>query len=146
MGTFLDLLFPLIFLFRIATSLSSDMEQQSTYIIHMDKSSMPAPFSTHDSWYMSTLASLSTEGENTPTHLYTYKHVMDGFSVVFSKSQLNQLEKMPGHVATYPERYGQLHTTHIPKFLGLKKQAGLWPAGNFGDNIIIGVFETLVII
>ncbi|PIA56495.1 hypothetical protein AQUCO_00700675v1 [Aquilegia coerulea] len=118
------------------------MEQRRTYIIHMDKSVMPAPFSTHDSWYMSTLASLSTEGGSSPTHLYTYKHVIEGFSVVLSKSQLSQLEKMPGHLATYPEQYGQLHTTHTPIFLGLKKHAGLWPAGSFGDDMIIGMFDT----
>ncbi|PIA56497.1 hypothetical protein AQUCO_00700677v1 [Aquilegia coerulea] len=112
----------------------------------MDKSAIPAPFSTHDSWYTSTLESLSTQDRNKMEmhlyiHLYTYKHAMDGFRAVLSKSHLDQLATVPGHIATYPEQFGQLHTTHTSKFLGLKKHAGLWPAGNFGDDIIIGIID-----
>ncbi|KAL5714143.1 hypothetical protein ACHQM5_016144 [Ranunculus cassubicifolius] len=135
-------LFSIMVLSVIAISQASSTEQRATYIIHMEKSAIPAAFSTHDSWYQSTLSSLPTESGNAPTHLYTYKHVIDGFSAVLSKSQISELEKMPGHVATYTERFGQLHTTHSTKFLGLKKQAGLWPAGGFGEDVIIGVFDT----
>ncbi|KAF2321122.1 hypothetical protein GH714_034154 [Hevea brasiliensis] len=113
-----------------------------TYIIHMDKSAMPAPFSTHHDWYMSTLSSLSSPDGISPVHLYSYKYVMDGFSAVLSQTHLDQLEKLPGHVSTFPESYGHLHTTHTPKFLGLNKHSGLWPAGKFGDDIIIGVLDT----
>ncbi|PIA56500.1 hypothetical protein AQUCO_00700680v1 [Aquilegia coerulea] len=108
----------------------------------MDKAAIPAPFSTHHSWYTSTLASLSTEDGNAPVHLYTYKHVMNGFSAVLSKSHLDELANIPGHIATYPETFGQLHTTHTPTFLGLNKHAGLWPAGNFGADMIIGIIDT----
>ncbi|KAF8406305.1 hypothetical protein HHK36_008390 [Tetracentron sinense] len=135
------LFFSLFFLIYIATS-SSNAEERGTYIIHMDKSSMPAPFSTHHNWHTSMLSSLSSPDGILPTHLYSYSHVMNGFSAVLSKSQLDQLEKMPGHIATYPETFGQLHTTHTPKFLGLKKHAGLWPASGFGDDMIIGIIDT----
>ncbi|KAK9129121.1 hypothetical protein Sjap_009608 [Stephania japonica] len=101
------------------------VEERRTYIIHMDKSWMPVPFTTHHHWYTSTLASL----------------VMNGFSAVLTESQLDQLE-IPGYIASYPERFGQLHTTHTKNFVGLKKFAGLWPKGGFSDDMIIGIVDT----
>ncbi|GAY54910.1 hypothetical protein CUMW_160420 [Citrus unshiu] len=73
-----------IFLFvSLATSLSMSGNSK-TYIVHMDKSAMPAPFSTIHHWYMSTLSSLSSPDGDTPTHLYTSSLVMDGFSALLS--------------------------------------------------------------
>ncbi|RWR85485.1 subtilisin-like protein protease SBT1.7 [Cinnamomum micranthum f. kanehirae] len=117
-------------------------DERQSYIIHMDKSAIPAPFATHDHWYASMLSSISDSDVGSPTHLYTYNHVMHGFSAVLSPSQLAQLERMPGHIATYPETYGQLHTTHTPRFLGLNRHVGLWPAAQFGDDMIIGILDT----
>ncbi|KAI3805087.1 hypothetical protein L1987_27133 [Smallanthus sonchifolius] len=122
----------------IASSSSSDDYQ--AYIVLMDKSMMPSPFSNHHNWYTSVLSSLSDELP--VTHLYTYNHVMDGFSAVLTKSQLKRLEKMPGHLATFKEKIGQLHTTHTPKFLGLAKHTGLWPVSGFGEDTIIGILDT----
>lgn len=136
-----------ILLFLIAqsswTSALSD-DRRSTYIIHMDKSKMPAPFSTHHSWYTSTLSSLSSADDQVPppTHLYTYNHAISGFSAVLSRSQLQRLEKMPGHLATYEETFGKAHTTHTPEYLGLDRQRGLWPISEFGDDMIIGIVDT----
>lgn len=111
-------LFAILLVFSIATSLPASNDRR-TYIIHMDKSAMPAPFSTHHDWYMSTLSSLSSADGISPILLYSYKHVMDGFSAVLSQAHLDQLEKLPGHVATFPESIGHLHTNHASKFLGL---------------------------
>ncbi|KAL9688017.1 hypothetical protein QQ045_032429 [Rhodiola kirilowii] len=117
---------------------------RGTYIVHMDRSAMPSPYTTPHSWYMSMLASLTsadtTEAE--PTHVYTYEHVLDGFSAVLSESQLSQLKTMSGHVATYPETYGKADTTRSPEFLGLNKYKGLWPAAGFGEDMIIGVLDS----
>ncbi|XP_074374889.1 subtilisin-like protease SBT1.7 [Apium graveolens] len=133
-------LLPLV-LFVSMVVVSSASEDYRTYIIHMDKSLMPAPFSTHHSWYMSMLSSLGDDGVS-PTHLYTYTHVMNGFSAVLSKSHVEQLHQMPGHLATFNESFGHRHTTHTPKFLGLKKHVGLWPTSGFGDDMIIGIIDT----
>ncbi|KAF5197891.1 Subtilisin-like protease SBT1.7 [Thalictrum thalictroides] len=135
------LLFSFVLVSHIVIAWPINVECGS-YIVHMDKAAIPAPFSTHHNWYTSTLASLSTEDGNAPVHLYTYKHVMSGFSAMLSKSHLAQLANTPGHVATYPETFGQLHTTHTPTFLGLKKHAGLWPAGSFGADMIIGIIDS----
>ncbi|KAF6143965.1 hypothetical protein GIB67_017573 [Kingdonia uniflora] len=139
--TKLKLLFSLFIFSHIAIS-SSLAEEYKTYIIHMDKSMMSAHFGTHHSWYTSMLSTLSSPEGIEPTHLYTYSHVMDGFSAVLSQSQLDELERMPGLLVTYPESYGKAHTTHSPQFLGLKKHSGLWEAGWFGDDMIIGILDT----
>ncbi|WCJ17713.1 Subtilisin-like protease [Euphorbia peplus] len=128
-------------LFSIAiSSYASDLRR--AYIVHMDKSSMPASFSSHHDWYISTLSSLSSLDEEPPVHLYTYTHVMDGFSAVLSQTHLDKLEELPSHIATFPESFGKAHTTHTPKFLGLNRNTGLWPASKFGDDVIIGVLDT----
>ncbi|OMO63217.1 hypothetical protein COLO4_32640 [Corchorus olitorius] len=134
-------LISLYLFFSIATFLPASGRPR-TYIIHMDKSAMPAAFSSHHDWHTSTLSSLSSPDGISPLHLYTYNHVMDGFSAVLSESHLDQLHELPGHLATYPETFGHLHTTHTPTFLGLKKHTGLWPAAGFGDDMIIGVIDT----
>ncbi|KAJ0596010.1 putative tripeptidyl-peptidase II [Helianthus annuus] len=124
----------------ISITSSSSTDDHQAYIVHMDKSMMPSPFSNHHHWYTSVLSSLSDEVP--ATHLYTYYHVMDGFSAVLTMSQLKQLQKMPAHLATFEEKLGQLHTTRTPTFLGLKKEAGLWPVSGFGEDMIIGIFDT----
>ncbi|CAN0924622.1 Subtilisin-like protease SBT3 [Linum grandiflorum] len=84
----------------------------------------------------------SADVEPPPIHLYTYKHVINGFSAVLTQAQLQQLEQIHGHVATFPESYGHRHTTYTPEFLGLNKHKGIWPAGKYGDDVIIGVLDT----
>ena len=134
----------LLFLFlAISTAIPTSLaEDWGTYIIHMDKLAMPMTFSSHHDWYISTLSSMSSSDGILPTHLYTYNHVLDGFSAVLSGGHLDQLEKITGHLATYPDSYGKLHTTHTPKFLGLKKNSGSWPEGKFGDDMIIGILDS----
>ncbi|CAI9101925.1 OLC1v1000089C1 [Oldenlandia corymbosa var. corymbosa] len=61
----------------------------------MDNSKLPAPFDSHHSWYISTLSSLSSPEGISPTHLYTYNHVISGFSAALTPSHLEKLEKMP---------------------------------------------------
>ncbi|RVW49786.1 Subtilisin-like protease SBT1.7 [Vitis vinifera] len=132
--------YKLLFLFlALSTSVAEDL---GTYIIHMDKSAMPMTFSSHHDWYRSTLSSMSSPDGILPTHLYTYNHVLDGFSAVLSRAHLDQLEKMAGHLATYPDSFGKLHTTHTPKFLGLEKKVGSWPKGKFGEDMIIGILDS----
>ncbi|PPD86809.1 hypothetical protein GOBAR_DD16259 [Gossypium barbadense] len=97
----LGLVISLFLFFPIATSLPASGRPR-TYIINMDKSAMPAAFSSHHD------------------------------CAVLSQAHLDQLHELPGHLATYPETIGHLHTTRAPTFLGLKKHSRLWPAGGFG--------------
>lgn len=131
-----------LFIFLAVAKSSSKQAEHGTYVIHMDRSAVPAPFSDHHSWYTSIPSSLSLLDGVQPVHLYTYRHVMDGFSAVLTRSHLDQLARLPGHLATYPDTIGHLHTTHTPKFLGLGKHTGLWPAAKFGEDVIIGILDT----
>ncbi|KAL6851416.1 hypothetical protein ACP4OV_020349 [Aristida adscensionis] len=115
-----------------------------SYIVHMDESAMPTPFVEHEGWYRSVMSSLAAAtGEASPEHLYTYRHVMRGFSAVLTARQLAELERTEGHVAAFPETFAQLHTTRTPEFLGLSAgDAGVWPASRYGEDVIIGVVDT----
>ncbi|KAL6010743.1 hypothetical protein ACLOJK_001185 [Asimina triloba] len=74
----------------------------------------------------------------------TWPILGNGSSAVMLLSQLKKLESMPGDLTAYPETYGQLHTTHSPKFLGLNRQNCLWPTSHFGDDIIISIINSSI--
>ncbi|KAM5565725.1 subtilisin-like protease SBT3 [Rosa sericea] len=124
----------------------SNAEEYQTYIIHMDHSQKPASFLTHEAWHRSTLTSLMRsspeEHDENEMFLYSYNHVMHGFSARLTATQLSELEKSPAHVATHPQLFLEPLTTHSPKFLGLKQNSGIWPAASFGKDVIIGVIDT----
>ncbi|XP_024972036.1 subtilisin-like protease SBT1.9 [Cynara cardunculus var. scolymus] len=126
---------------------STQPKNSQTYIIHMDHSQKPPHFSDHESWHHQTLKSLSSvcdedEDNHRGTFLYSYTHVMQGFSAKLTPCQLSQLEKSRAHLATYKESFGKLFTTHTPKFLGLKRNSGIWPTASYGEDVIIGMIDT----
>ncbi|KAF8714735.1 hypothetical protein HU200_027254 [Digitaria exilis] len=82
------------------------------------------------------------EGSPAPVHLYTYTHAITGFSAVLTARQLDELKRVDGHVAAFPDTYGRLQTTHTPAFLGLSTNSGVWPASKYGDDVIIGIVDT----
>ncbi|KAL4183584.1 hypothetical protein AMTRI_Chr11g98980 [Amborella trichopoda] len=134
------LLFFLVITGFVTSSATDDVYMP--YIVHMDTSAMPATFSTHEHWYESLVSSIGSSRGKPPRLLYVYRHVIKGFSAMLSGSHLQQLQAMPAHLATHPDSYGTLHTTRTPSFLGLNKQTGLWPAGKFGNDTIIGIIDT----
>ncbi|XP_071740344.1 subtilisin-like protease SBT3 [Rutidosis leptorrhynchoides] len=139
---FVSILFTFVIV-SITSISSSSNDDRAAYIVLMDKTTMPSPYSDHHNWYTSILSSLnSNDDQVNAKHLYTYNHVIDGFSAVLTKSQLAKLENTPGYLTTFEEQLGQLLTTHTPKYLGLKKHAGLWPVSGFGEDMIIGIIDT----
>ncbi|WCJ35451.1 Subtilisin-like protease [Euphorbia peplus] len=120
----------------------SETEQPQTYIIHLDHSQKPTAFSTSESWHRHSIKSLSHAPNEDGMLLYSYNHVMNGFSARLTKSQLSEIEKSPAHLATYPESFGKLFTTYSPKFLGLNQEHGVWPNASFGEGVIIGMIDT----
>uniref|UniRef100_A0A2N9F9X2 Subtilisin-like protease fibronectin type-III domain-containing protein n=1 Tax=Fagus sylvatica TaxID=28930 RepID=A0A2N9F9X2_FAGSY len=121
----------------------SAVEEYQTYIIHLDHSHKPETFLTHESWHRSILKSLSSSpADDNELLLYSYNHVMHGFSARLTSSQLFEIEKSPAHLATYPESFGKLLTTYTPKFLGLKHNSGIWPAASYGEDVIVGILDT----
>ncbi|KAL0007205.1 hypothetical protein SO802_008707 [Lithocarpus litseifolius] len=136
------LLWLLLFLLPFVNAVSKS-ENYQTYIIHMDHTHKPESFLTHESWHRSILNSLSSSpADDKELLLYSYNHVMHGFSARLTPSQLSEIEKSPAHLATYPESFGQLLTTYTPKFLGLQQNFGIWPAASYGEDVIVGIFDT----
>ncbi|KAG6406893.1 hypothetical protein SASPL_134509 [Salvia splendens] len=101
--------------------------ERSSYIVHMDKTLMPKIFPTHIHWYSFTINSLklmtmnSFDDHRKPLRLlYTYDNAFHGFSA----------------------RSVTVDTTHKFEFLSLNPYTGLWPASEYGKDVIVGVIDT----
>ncbi|KAH9295920.1 hypothetical protein KI387_039508 [Taxus chinensis] len=139
-----SLIFGLLFNHRVP---AEGAEYASTYIVHMDKYVMPSQFYNHEHWYRSMFYSVKGVRANQNTHIedlyhYTYDIVMHGFSAKLTQSELDILEDMPGHLMSFPDPVGKLHTTHSTEFLGLTPKLGLLPISQFGQDVIIAVLDT----
>ncbi|XP_057454912.1 subtilisin-like protease SBT3 [Lotus japonicus] len=123
----------------------STLASSDNYIIHMDLSAMPKPFTNHHSWYLSTLSSAL---DNTQFNfasskiIYTYTNVMNGFSASLSLAELEALKTTPGYISSIQDIPVKLDTTHSPQFLGLNPHVGAWPAGEFSRDIIVGMVDS----
>ncbi|KAK1405754.1 Subtilisin-like protease preproenzyme [Heracleum sosnowskyi] len=129
----LTLLFIAILYFTCSTLANSN-----SYIVHMDLSAMPKPFTNPHSWYMdSVLSSLPSS-----RIIYSYSNVISGFSAVLSDSELEKVRKFPGYVSSYRDMDVKLDTTYSSKFLGLNINNGTWPRSKYGSDVIIGFVDT----
>ncbi|XP_072964814.1 uncharacterized protein [Typha angustifolia] len=118
--------------------LCSMSAEHDTYIVHMDSSVMPRAYSDRRSWYDATLASVASEFGI----IYVYDNAIHGFSARLSASQVEQLRKSRGFLSCYKDAQVRKDTTHTPEFLGLTPASGLWPAADYGDDVIVGVVDS----
>ncbi|KAF8030556.1 hypothetical protein BT93_E2861 [Corymbia citriodora subsp. variegata] len=129
------------------------LEQSDNYIIHMDLSFMPKAFSDHHSWYLATVSSLaqspnpnvSARADATPTSsklIYSYTHVIQGFSASLSPSELEALKNYPGYISSIKDLPVKVDTTHSTQFLGLNPNFGAWPTSDYGKDVIVGLVDT----
>ncbi|KAL0314872.1 UNVERIFIED_CONTAM: Subtilisin-like protease SBT3 [Sesamum angustifolium] len=123
--------------------------QRSTYIVHMDRSYMPKAFASGHHWYSSTLRSIKSVGLKSldgdqpgPKLVHSYDNAFHGFSAVMSKDELESLRKSPGFLSAHVDRPITPDTTHTYKFLGLNTASGIWPASQYGKDVIIGVVDS----
>lgn len=115
-----------------------DDQQRNTYIVHMDKSHMPASYEDHHEWYYSSLKSIADSAEM----LYTYNSVIHGFSTRLTAEEAKSMENQPGTLSLVPETRYELHTTRTPEFLGLGESDQLLPASTLQSDVIIGLIDT----
>lgn len=132
----------LLLLSHISAITEDEREQQmkKTYIIHMDKSNMPASFEDdHFRWYGSSLKLVSDSADM----LYTYTNEIHSFSVRLSLAEAVLLEKQPGTVSVLPELRYELQTTWTPEFLGISgKHAAVFPGSDKVSDVVIGVVDS----
>ncbi|KAK8487589.1 hypothetical protein V6N13_016414 [Hibiscus sabdariffa] len=76
--------------------------------------------------------------------LYSYKHLINGFSVHVSPEQAETLRRAPGVKSVEKDWKVRRLTTHTPQFLGLP--TGVWPTGGgcerAGEDIVIGFVDS----
>ncbi|KAL3616567.1 hypothetical protein CASFOL_039957 [Castilleja foliolosa] len=86
--------------------------------------------------------SLSNQDDHNPQFHYAYKTIISGFSAKLSKQHVESLKEVDGFVHASRDKLRTLHTTHSPKFLGLRTGQGLWSAKNLASDVIIGQVDT----
>ncbi|PHT30471.1 hypothetical protein CQW23_29938 [Capsicum baccatum] len=121
--------------------------KSETYIIHMDLSAMPKAFSSHHSWYLTTLSSVSDSSTSSKDLLssklvYAYTNAINGFSATLTPSELEVIKKSPGYVSSMKDISVKIDTTHTSQFLGLNSESGVWPKSDYGKDVIIGLVDT----
>ncbi|KAH7685506.1 Tripeptidyl-peptidase II protein [Dioscorea alata] len=116
--------------------------ERSTYIVHMDVSGMPKAFADHHQWYSATIRSVRKSTKVSPNLLYSYENVMHGFSAVLSGEELQALKQLPSFLFAHQDKEVTVDTTHTSEFLSLNMNSGLWPASNFGEDVIIGMIDS----
>ncbi|PHU26086.1 hypothetical protein BC332_04418 [Capsicum chinense] len=113
-----------------------------TYIVQLE---LPEDFVFSDSkdlylWHQSFLP--TTISDHSSRIIYSYRHVLNGFSARLSPDEVKVMETKPGFVSVRPQRTLQLQTTRSPSFLGLHQNVGLWKASNYGKGVIIGLLDS----
>ncbi|KAK4859344.1 hypothetical protein QYF36_003980 [Acer negundo] len=89
-------------LFSILHILTSTFAQSDNYIVYMDLSAMPKAFSGQHSWFSATLQSLSKTTTTTDVLfssklIYSYNHVINGFSASLTPTEHEDLKRSPGN-------------------------------------------------
>ncbi|PQQ14876.1 subtilisin-like protease SBT1.9 [Prunus yedoensis var. nudiflora] len=138
-GVPLPFIFSLVALFLLALHANmSSAAERSTYIVHMDKSLMPKSYASHQHWYSSIVDSFKAQS----SHLIGWPQNLTIPSCGSVCRGIGDSKKFPGFVSAYSDKSITLDTTHTTQFLSLNPSTGLWPASNYGEDIIIGVIDT----
>ncbi|XP_059639719.1 subtilisin-like protease SBT2.4 [Cornus florida] len=94
-----------------------------------------------DSHYQLLQSTLETGSYN---KLYSFKHIVNGFAVHTTPSQVKKIKYAPGVKLVERDRKAKLMTSYTPQFLGLP--GGVWAQEggdrNAGEGIVIGIIDT----
>ncbi|CAI0424772.1 unnamed protein product [Linum tenue] len=87
----------LLLLFTFHATSAPVTDDFSTYIVHLDPSSRPEHFTTHQQWHSSIVSDVKSSTSSTHHHFsYSYQNALHGFSAVLSQQELQTLENLPG--------------------------------------------------
>ncbi|KAG6438103.1 hypothetical protein SASPL_103039 [Salvia splendens] len=111
---------------------------KTTFIVHIDESSVPESFDNHLQWYDSSLKSIS----QTASKLYTYNNVVHGYSARLTEDEARLLEEQPGVLLVQEDKRYEIHTTRSPEFLGILNSDESFPESSTPSDMIIGVLDT----
>lgn len=117
---------------------ASPVPERKTYIVHMDKSHLPASSGHHLRWFESSLRSVSDTAEM----IYTYTNAAHGYATRLTPEEAKALSGRPGILLVLPELKYELHTTRTPSFLGLDRAPDMFPESDSSADVIIGVLDT----
>ena len=120
--------------------------QLQTYIVHVQKPHNAHLLSDQDlvDYHKSFLpTNLLNSGE--PRHVYSYRHVISGFTARLTQDEVLGLELIDGFLYAHPDEQLSLSTTYTPSFLQLDQPDGIWSGSNQGEGIIIGLIDSGII-
>ncbi|KAL3726141.1 hypothetical protein ACJRO7_031085 [Eucalyptus globulus] len=112
---------------------------RSTYIVHLDKSQMPAHFQNPTEWHDHTLNAISVSPDQ---KIYSYETVTDGFAARLTAAEASQVHDLHGVIGVLPELRYKLSTTRTPEFLGLDKISALLPESDSVSKVVVGVLDS----
>ncbi|KAJ8467687.1 hypothetical protein OPV22_030239 [Ensete ventricosum] len=138
--------------FLLSAQFADGSDELKVYIVHV-KHPEDVTFSDAaqwSDWYSSllqsaasTLGVASEEDVAASRLVYSYHHVMTGFSAYLTEKEVEAMSKLGWFLHAYPSRVYHLHTTRTPTFLGLRRREhGVWNSSNMGEGVIIGVLDT----
>ncbi|CAA2944872.1 subtilisin-like protease [Olea europaea subsp. europaea] len=127
----------LLFICHAYVDADETNNHHKTYIVHMDKSSMPASYEDHLQWYDASLKVVS----DSANMLYNYNNVIHGYSARLTSEEARLLEEQQGILSVQEEVKYELHTTRSPEFLGLLNDAAVLESNTMSE-VIIGVLDT----
>ncbi|KAK9227566.1 hypothetical protein WN943_012619 [Citrus x changshan-huyou] len=147
----------IFFLFLLTLLASSAQKQKQVYIVHFGGSdngekALHEIQETHHSYLLSVK---DNEEEARASHLYSYKHSINGFSAVLTPDEaarLSELEEVVSVYPSHPEKYS-LQTTRSWEFVGLDEVAkqnrnhfnmgqDLLSKARYGQDVIVGLVDS----
>ncbi|XP_047333236.1 subtilisin-like protease SBT5.6 isoform X2 [Impatiens glandulifera] len=145
----------LFLLLLTTTSFTASYAKQHVYIVHLvehdgDKTLEEIKDFHHS--YLHYVKGSRKEAES--SLIYSYMHIVHGFSALLTSSEATQLSEMEGIISVHRDNLKnyQLHTSRSWNFINLLEGGGLEPGNdlnedllrkaNYGKDIIVGVLDS----
>ncbi|XP_062218491.1 subtilisin-like protease SBT5.3 isoform X2 [Phragmites australis] len=149
-----------LFLLAPLPALAAAAGKRSSYIVYLGDHAHGAQLGTHGA---EELAGLERDAANAHYDLlaavvgdkekareaifYSYTKHINGFAANLDAATAAEIARQPGVVSVFPNRGRKLHTTRSWQFLGLAgpggvPRGGAWQKARFGEDTIIGNFDT----